>query len=145
MIAYSRPFLPLFLHILGAMVLVGAMLAVLLLALAALRRPEAASLRRSAFRTMLVVAIPAWLVMRSAAQWIYSKEFGSHSTDDPTWVGIGFLVGDLGLLVLLLTTGCAFWWSRSAKAIAGRIVTGLTSIYLLMLAVAWLAMSGKWS
>ena len=37
MLAYSRPFWPLFLHVLGAMVLVGAMLAVLLLTLAAWR------------------------------------------------------------------------------------------------------------
>jgi hypothetical protein len=142
MIAYSRPFWPLFLHVLGAMVLVGAMLAVLLLTLAAWRAPKP-YLARAAFKTLLLAAIPAWLLMRLCAQWIYSKEFGS-SGNDPTWVGIGFLVGDIGLLVLLVTTGVAFWWKRSGNAIAGRTVTGLTSVYLVMLAIAWLAMSGKW-
>jgi hypothetical protein len=143
-IALSRPFWPLFLHILGAMVLVGATLAVLVLAIAAWRRPEVAGLRRGAFRTLLFLAIPAWVVMRVCAEWIHSKEFGS-SSDDPTWIGIGFIVADAGLLVLLITTAVAFWWTRGGKPIAGRIVTGLAGLYLVMLTVAWLAMSGKWS
>jgi hypothetical protein len=125
-------------------VLVGATLAVLILAIAARRRPDVAGLRRGAFRTLLFLAIPSWVVMRVFAEVIHSKEFGS-SSDDPTWVGIGFIVADAGLLVLLITTGVAFWWSRGGKPIAGRIVTGLAGLYLVMLAVAWLAMSGKWS
>jgi hypothetical protein len=143
-IAFSRPFWPLFLHVLGAMVLVGAVLAVLVLAIAAWRRPEVEGLRRGAFWTLILLAIPSWLVMRVGAEWIHSKEFGS-SSDDPTWVGIGFIVADAGLLVLLITTGVAFWWKRGGRPLAGRIVTGLASIYLVMLAIAWLAMSGKWS
>jgi hypothetical protein len=58
-IGYSRPFFPLFLHVLGAMTLVGAMLAVIVLTVAAWRRPEVAALRRAAFGTLLIVAIPA--------------------------------------------------------------------------------------
>ena len=143
MIAAGRPFLPLFLHILGAMVLVGAMLTVLLLAAAAWRRPLAL-LSKSAFRTLLIVAIPAWIVMRAAGQWMYSEE-GWSGDNDPTWLGIGYLVGDAGLLILLLATGFAFWWSRSQKAVAGRVVAGLSLVYLVLLGVAWLAMSGKWS
>jgi len=143
-IAFSRPFWPLFLHVLGAMVLVGSILAVLILTLAAWRRPQTASLRRGTLRTLLFLAIPAWVVMRVGAEWIYSKENDIYPTD-PTWVGIGFIVADAGLLVLLLTTGTAYWWRRSSKAVAGRIVTGLAGLYLVMLAVAWLAMSGKWS
>ena len=145
MIAYSRPFLPLFLHILGAMTLVGAILAMLVLTAAAWRRPEVAALRRAAFRTLLIVAIPAWIVMRVGAEWIYSKEFGSSNANDPTWVGIGFAVADAGLLVLLVTSGVAFWWNRAGTRLAGRLVGGLTGLYLVLLAVAWLAMSGKWS
>ena len=38
MIAYSRPFWPLFLHVLGAMTLVGALLAVVLVSWVAWRR-----------------------------------------------------------------------------------------------------------
>jgi hypothetical protein len=143
MIAAGRPFLPLFLHILGAMVLVGAMLTVLLLATTAWKRPLAL-LSKSAFRTLLIVAIPAWLLMRACGQWMYSEE-GWSGDNDPTWLGIGYLVGDIGLLVLLITTGVAFWWSRSKKPIAGRIVGGLSLVYLVLLGIAWLAMSGKWN
>jgi hypothetical protein len=143
-IAYSRPFFPLFLHVLGAMTLVGALLAVIVLTVAAWRRPEVAALRRAAFRTLLIVAIPAWVVMRVGAQWIYSKEFGSGG-HDPTWIGIGFAVADTGVLFLLLTSGVAFWWNRTGTTLAGRLVGGLSGLYLALLAVAWLAMSGKWS
>ncbi len=145
MIAYSRPFLPLFLHVLGAMVLVGAMLAVLVVTVAAWRRPDVAALRRAALWTLLVVALPAWVVMRIGAQWIHTKEFGSAGGGDPTWVDIGFAVADLGLLFLLATSGVAFWWNRTGTTLAGRLVGGLAGVYLAMLAVAWLAMSGKWS
>jgi hypothetical protein len=142
MIAAGRPFLPLFLHILGAMVLVGAMLTVLLLTVTAWRRPLAL-LSKSTFRTLLIVAIPAWLLMRACGQWMYSEE-GWSGDNDPTWLGIGYLVGDFGLLILLITTGVAFWWNRSNKAVAGRIVAVLSLVYLVLLGVAWLAMSGKW-
>lgn len=147
MIASIRPHawdLPLFLHVFGAMVLVGAVLAVLLLTVAAWRQPNLRILARSSFWTLLVAAVPAYVVMRGAAQWVYSKE-GFSGNNDPTWIGIGFMVADTGLLLLLLTTGVAFWWMRSGKAVAGRIVAGLSCVYLVLLAVAWLAMSGKWS
>jgi hypothetical protein len=142
MIAYSRPFWPLFLHVLGAMVLVGAVLTVCLLSLRAWRRPGLAVLPRSAFWTLLVVAVPAYVVMRVFAQVIYSDE--GKWPGDPTWVGIGFTVADIGLLVLLATIGFAFWWMRAGKTIAARIVAGLSCVYLALLGLAWLAMSGKW-
>jgi hypothetical protein len=143
MIAFSRPFWPLFLHILGAMTLVGAMLTVVLVSWVAWARPDLAVLRRTAWTTLLVVALPAFLVMRLAGQWIYSKE-GFSGNNDPTWVGVGFIVGDMGLLLLLVTLGVAFWWRRGGKRAAGRIVAVLSTVYLVLLAVAWLAMSGKW-
>jgi hypothetical protein len=81
--------------------------------------------------------------MRGGAQWIYSKEgFSGH--DDPTWLNIGFTIADAGLIVLLVTIGFAWWWRRSGKATAGRVVAALSAIYLVLLAIAWLAMSGKW-
>jgi hypothetical protein len=141
--AYSRPFWPLFLHVLGAMTLVGALLAVMLVSWVAWRRPEIAVLRRTAWTTLIAVALPAYIVMRLAGQWIYSKE-GFSGNDDPTWLGVGFGVADAGLLLLLITIGASFWWLRSGKSVAGRIVAVLSAVYLVLLAVAWLAMSGKW-
>jgi hypothetical protein len=142
LLAAGRPFWPLFLHVLGAMTLFGATLAATLLAVAAWRRPLPA-LARATFLTLLLAALPAWVLMRACAQWIYSSEgFSGH--DDPSWVGVGFAVADIGLVLLLVTTGLAYWWSRGGRALVGRIVAGLTGIYLALLCVAWLAMSAKW-
>jgi hypothetical protein len=132
-IAFSRPFWPLFLHVIGAMALVGAILAVALVAWVAWRRPDLAVLHRTAWTSLVFVALPSYVVMRGAGQWIYSKEGFS-----------GFGVADMGLLLLLVMIGVAFWWRRGAKPVAGRIVAVLSSVYLVLLAIAWLAMSGKW-
>ena len=135
MIAFSRPFLPLFLHVLGAMTLVGAMIAVEIVAVVGWKRPDSPVLRRTAWASVIAVAIPAFVVMRGAAQWIYSKE-GWSGHDDPTWLGIGFGVADTGLIVLIATAIAAYWWKRSSKPLAGRILLGLSSVYLVLLAVA---------
>jgi len=134
LLAYSRPFWPLFLHVLGAMTLFGAVLAATVAALA--RRP------RTTFAALLV-AVPAYVLMRGAAEWIYSKE-GWSGDNDPTWLQLGFNIADGGLILLLLTIGVGYWWRRSGKPLAGRIVLALSGIYLVLLGVAWLAMSGKW-
>jgi hypothetical protein len=143
-IAFSRPFWPLFLHVLGAMTLVGAVLTAMIVSYVAWRRPGAAVLGRVAFRALVLVGVPAYVVMRAAAQWIYSKE-GYSGDNDPTWLGIGFGVADAGVLLLLVTIGVAYWWQRGNKPLAGRILAGFSTLYLLALALAWLAMSGKWS
>jgi hypothetical protein len=132
-IAYSRPFWPLFLHVLGAMVLFGAVLATLILALA--RKPKA-------FPMLAVVGLPAWVLTVIGGHFIQSREGLDHNA--PGWVTTGIVILEPGVLVLLATIGVAFWWQRSSKPVAGRILAGLSSVYLLLLAVAWLAMSGKW-
>ena len=144
MIAYSRPFWPLFLHVLGAMSLFGAVLTVLIVSVAGWARPAASFLPRAAFRAGLV-AVPAYVVMRAGAEWIYSREgWGAGGAKDPTWVGIGYGVADIGLLVLLVLLGVCYWWARSGRPLAGRIVVVLSALLNAALAVAWLAMSGKW-
>ena len=146
MIAAIRPNawdFPLFLHVLGAMVLFGSVSATAGISIAAWRRPAVVALRRSAFWSVLAVSVPAWVLMRGGAQWIYSKE-GYGGNHDPTWLGIGFFVADIGLIVLLVTLGAAFWWQRSGNAVAARAVAGLSCLYIALLVLAWLAMSGKW-
>ena len=134
-LATGRDFWPLFLHVFGAMVLWGAVLTAFMLALA--------SERKRIVKTLLAVAVPAYVLMRACAQWIYSSE-GFSGKNDPTWVGIGFMAADIGLLLLLITLGLAFWWGRSGNPVLGRIVAGLSAVYLVLLTVAMLAMSGKW-
>lgn len=97
---------PLLLHVLGAMVLVGAITAAAVALLAGWRR-DAAPYTRFAFWTLLMVGLPAFVAMRGGAQWIYSKE-GFSGEDDPAWIGIGFAVADPGaplFLVTLIVTG----------------------------------------
>ena len=140
MIAFSRPFWPLFLHILGAMLTWGAVLTATILAFVAWKRPDAAFLRKATLRALLV-GIPAYVLLRVFAQIIYSDE---DYAKDPTWVGIGFMASDIGLLLFLIAIGFAVWWTRSGKAVAGRIVACISAVYLVLLTLAMLAMSGKW-
>jgi hypothetical protein len=141
MLALIRPDswnFPLFLHVLGATILVGAMAS----AAIAARASSSPSIPRALpFRILLLVAIPSWLVMRLAGQWIESKE---DVPGDPTWLGIGFTVGDIGLVVLLVATGFAWWAAkRPSKQWPRLTTTGLSLLYLAALAVAWWAMSAK--
>jgi hypothetical protein len=143
MLAFSRPFWPLFLHVLGAMTTFGAVFTAVLLSLVAWKRADAAFLRRATFSTLLA-AIPFYVLLRVFGQIMYTREKDAFGGDDPTWVGIGFIFADAGALLLLITIGLAYWWLRSGKPVAGRIVTGTSTLLLVMLTVAMLAMSGKW-
>jgi len=130
---YTGPFWPLFLHVLGAMVLFGAVLSAFVASLA--------RYRGAAFRSLLV-ALPAWILMRGGAEWTYSQ--GYSALKNQTWLSLGMAIADGGLIVLLLALGAAYWSQRGSSAIVSRIATGLSGVYLVLLAVAWLAMSGKW-
>ena len=101
MLAVIRPDswnLPLFLHVLGAMVLVGGLLVTS--AAVAVARGDA-RLLRIGYLTLLVVCLPGYLVMRIGAEWIYSREQLNAATD-PAWVGIGYITADAGALLLLI-------------------------------------------
>ena len=142
MIAYSGPFWPFFLHVLGAMTLFVGILTAVVLSIVGLR--DARPFLRAATFLALLSCIPDYVVMRIGAQWTYNNEGWKHAKPQPTWLGIGFGVADMGVIVLLLAIGGAYWWRRSGNTIAGRAVAGLSGLYMAMLAVAWLAMSGKW-
>jgi hypothetical protein len=95
--------LPLFVHILGAMVLVGGLLTC---ALAIVLARGDARLLRTGWSSLLALGLPGWILMRVGAEWIYDKE-GWTGDADPAWIGIGYIVADLGglLLVAALITG----------------------------------------
>ncbi len=119
---------PLFLHVLGAMVLVGAATTGVFAELVAPATPEPARMRRFAFRTLLFVGVPAYIAMRGGAAWIYSKEFTGSGDDDPTWVGIGFITaegGGLLFLIALVLAGVASWKSKSGLGKAAGILAGI--------------------
>ena len=106
-------------------------------------------LRRIAFRTLLAVALPGYVAMRVGGQWLESKEEGQLFTGDPTWIGIGYIVSDVGALILIVLIVLA--WLSQRRAARGdatgswmaNVVLGLAPIYLTALAVAWWAMTAK--
>ncbi len=141
MVALVRPDswnLPLFLHVLGAMTLVGSVAAV---ALASSKAVDSVLFRRVTFLTLTTVVLPAWVLMRFAGQWIDSKE---NLPDDPTWLGVGFIVGDTGLIVLLAITIIGWMATRKeGRRWAPKTVTILSTLYLIALLVAMWAMTTK--
>jgi cytochrome bd-type quinol oxidase subunit 1 len=92
--------LPLFVHVFGAMVLVGALLVA---ASSLLLARGDARLLRLGYLTLLTVGLPGYLVMRVGAEWIYSREHLDELPTDPTWIGIGYVTADLGALLLLIS------------------------------------------
>jgi hypothetical protein len=130
---------PLLLHVLGAMLLVGT----LVLAASALilaRRDGSASLLRLSYRSLVIGALPAWIVMRGAAEWIADKE-GLTGDEVPSWVDIGYSISDSGFLLLLVSTvlaGLALRRSGRAEGPTGDGLTGVSTVIVSLLLIAYL-------
>jgi hypothetical protein len=143
--------LPLLVHVFGAMVLVGALLSALLIQLVGWRRrepPAALQQARFGFWTLLLVAFPAWWVMRLGAEWIYSRQ-GWGGEDEPAWLGIGFVTADGGGLLLLVSIVLSGLGARRLRRSGGeastlvRVSTVLVTLAVIAYVVAVWAMSGK--
>ena len=128
--------LALFVHILGAMALVGS----IVLAITYM----ASDNLRLGYRTLLIAVIPSWIVMRVAAQWIASKEHLDDIDPTPSWVDIGYSTSEGSFLLLLIATVCAGLAARRARGGGLRTATlVLVSISLVAYVVAIWAMSTK--
>ena len=139
----------LLLHVLGAMLLVGGLLAAVT-SLSLGWRGDSVTLPRLGFRSLLFVAFPAWWLMRIAGQWIGSKEGFGDSENDPAWLGIGYLTAEAGgllILISLILTGLEVRRMRSAEppraSVMVRIGTVLVTIALAAYLVAVWAMTAK--
>jgi len=139
--------LPLFVHILGALVLVGA-LTLSAVSLIAAWRSGSAALTRLGFMSLFYGAIPGYIVMRAGAQWIAHKE--GLEDADLSWINIGFSVSDLGFVVLVISLVIGGIGVRrinrgesGAASISARIATGLISLFLVACLVAVWAMTTK--
>jgi uncharacterized membrane protein len=136
---------PLLVHVAGAMLLVGSLVTVAALLLLAWRG-DSPGLTRLGFRTLLIAALPSYLVMRVGAEWINSKE---DIPDDVGWISIGYITADAGLLLLLISTILAGLAARRAHRHPGgggrlaRVATVLTLVVLAAYVVAVWAMSAK--
>jgi hypothetical protein len=135
---------PLFLHVLGAMILVGGLLAGA--ATLAFARGEASFLRLG-YWSLLAVSLPGWVLMRIGAAWIYSEANWDDVPDEPGWLSTGAFIGDVGGLVLLVSLvigGIGAYQLREGKG-AGllKATLALTLILLGAYVVAIWAMAGK--
>jgi hypothetical protein len=136
--------LPLFVHVAGAMLLVGALVVVAASMGGALRRGEGAEvLTGLAYRALLMGVLPAYIVMRVGAEWIASEE---DVPDDAGWIGIGYSTADGGLLLTIIAAVVA--WRATQRGPdgpggLGRAVLILAAVLLVAYAFAIWAMTAK--
>jgi hypothetical protein len=137
---------PLFVHVLGAMILVAG----LVTGASALgfARGDAKMLRLG-FWALMLVSFPGWVIMRLGAQWIYSREGWDNVPDNlvPSWIGIGFLTADLGGLILVITLILGGIGVRRLQAGKSATLLKVTMVVSLVLLAAYVvavwAMAGK--
>jgi hypothetical protein len=137
---------PLFVHVLGAMILVGGLVAG---ASALVFARGDAKLLRLGFWSLMLVSFPGWVVMRLGAQWIYSKEGWDNVPDSliPSWLNIGAVIADAGGLVLVITLIIGGIGVRRLQAGKGSGLLKVTLILSVVLLAAYVvavwAMAGK--
>jgi hypothetical protein len=140
--------LPLFLHVLAALVLIGALVLAGASLLSALRSDSAASVRL-ALRSLTLGVLPAWVVLRGSSEWIADKEGFNDVDEPPNWVDIGYIVGDGGFLFILISTLLSWLAFRRVRSDGGRLPAtaraGAVLVALLLVAnlVALWAMTTK--
>ena len=138
---------PLLLHVGGAMLLVASLTVAIVAFVQSWRESDpdnSAQLFRFGALTMFFAALPAFLVMRIAAEWIVSREHLSNS--NASWIGIGFGTSDLsGLIVTLILTGTALRRSRRGGGLGklAKVGGALPLLLMLLYLVAIWAMTTK--
>ena len=138
---------PLFLHVLGAMILVGGLVASA--GVLGFARGDVRFLRLG-YWSLATVAFPGWVLMRVGGEWIYRREHWDdlpEGIDLPGWLGTGKTIGDVGGLVLvvaLVVGGVGLYRLREGKG-AGllRLTLWLSVALLAADVVAVWAMAGK--
>ena len=123
---------PLFLHVLGAMLLVGTLLAVAMAIVLEWRRPEGApGLARLALRTLLIGVVPTYVLMRIGAEWSAAEE---DWPGEPAWLDIGYITADAGAVLILVCVVLAAVGLRKLRGGGGRMLArsvGVISVVLL--------------
>ena len=138
----------LLLHLVGAVVVFGALLASATSIL--LARGEVRLLRVGYF-SLLLVGVPGWILMRLAGEWIYRQQhWNTLPSDlrDQSWLNIGFVVADWGGLLFLVSLalgGVGIYRLRTGKGGTGLLRATMVISLILALAyvVAVWAMTGK--
>jgi hypothetical protein len=135
---------PLFLHVVGATILVGGLLAGA--STLAYARGETRFLRLG-YWALLAVALPGLVLMRIGAQWIYTKQGWDDVEDEPAWIVIGGVTADIGGLLFLVSLAVGGFGLYRLREGRGEGLLKATMIVALVLLAAYVvaawAMSGK--
>ena len=137
---------PLLVHVLGAALLVGGLVTAVTALLLGWRR-DSAFYTRFAFRTLLFFTVPAWVIMRIGAQWIYSKENYSRDTE-PDWMFPGIVSAEGGGALLVVTIvltwlGVRQLRTRQEPTVFARVAGVLATLILFGYIVAVWTMTAK--
>jgi hypothetical protein len=141
---------PLTLHVLGAGLLVGTLIAVataILIGWRSTAEGDAVGLTRFGLRTLLLGVFPAYLLMRIGAEWTFVAEDFPDIVEDSAWVGIGYITADAGALLILISmilSGIGLRKLRSGGGLGlGRAVGVISLILIAAYVVAVWAMAAK--
>ena len=136
--------LPLLLHVLGAMILVGATLTCA--SALAFARGDARILRLG-YWSLLIVGLPSYVLMWGGGHWIYSKEGLDDSPIDSAWTTIGFVVAEGGAVVFIASLIVGGIGVRRLDSGRGAGLLKVTMVLSLVLLAAYVvavwAMAGK--
>jgi uncharacterized membrane protein len=135
--------LALFLHVLGAMLLVGTLLAVGFATVLGRRSPDnAPGLARFSLKTLLLGVLPSYILMRVGAQWTESEQ---NFPDDfeAKWIDIGYITADAGALLILISAVLAGIGLRRGNVRMAQIVGVISFLLLAAFLVAVWAMTAK--
>jgi hypothetical protein len=138
----------LLLHLVGATVVFGALLASA--TSLALARGDTRLLRLGYF-SLLLVGLPGLILLRLAGEWLYRLQHWDEIPDEidkPAWLDIGFAVADWGGLLFLLALalgGVGVYRLRNGKGGTGLLKATMVIALILIVAyvVAVWAMTGK--
>ena len=135
----------LLLHVGGAMILAGGTLTAAAALLSA--RGDRAMLRLG-YWSLLLVALPGYVLMRTGAAWIEDKEgFTAEGAAEPAWLGIGYIVADAGALLLLIALIAGGIGVRRLRNDGGAGLLKVSAVISVLLLAAYVvaiwAMAGK--
>jgi hypothetical protein len=139
--------LPLFLHVLGAMLLVGALAAAGSAIVIGWRNSDrAVGMTRFGLRAIPYGVLPAYVLMRVGAQWTEAEQ--DYPDDyDAAWLGIGYVTADAGALLILISLilgGIGLRKLRSGGGLGlGRAVGVISLVLVAAYVVAVWAMTAK--
>ncbi len=141
---------PLFLHVLGAMLLVGMLMTVVAAIVIGWRRrdpADSAALTRFGLLTLLAGVLPAYVLMRVGAQWTEAEENLPEEVEDSAWLGIGYVTADIGAVLILISIVLAIvglMRLRTGRGLGlGRAIGIISTLLLAAYVVAVWAMTAK--